>query len=539
MIRRKIRPLSVLAFVAVLLLFQFLRRGGKEVFMLDTLPPYTDTDDYVKKPVPPKVPNTLPPPPPADWFRDRQDVLEESRLRPQTPNGRVREPAPPAPKNPPQRANSEQQRTAYDDSTPRLPPSRENEHEHSHAPPPDTHHEDDHAVPNQPPAPGDVHTGGSRQSTRILYSADDLAPRVVRNPIPPNSLIVLPKIKPVTFPKVQARYPAESAEHKRIRLQRQSAIKRAMIRSWEAYSTYAMGHDEVRPVSGRYNDPFCGWGATLVDSLDTLQIMGMQAEYEAALEYIKTIDFSHTTSYRIPLFETVIRYLGGLLGAYDVSNGKDTILLDKAKDLADMLMGSFDTINRMPLLRYDWRPQSALVGMRASQDACLAEIGTLSMEFTRLAQLTGNDTYYDAVHPGKYKLIQVQRITDEFEDFQFSHIPGLFPLHVDASGCRHHEVEAQPTLNDQLNTESHYGQSTGGQQAQHQKRQLNEHTHVQDESHLEDPGRANMGNAMRESLSDTTRQPAGQPQSSWQAPATNPIEICERQGFTPSLCASY
>jgi mannosyl-oligosaccharide alpha-1,2-mannosidase len=163
-----------------------------------------------------------------------------------------------------------------------------------------------------------------------------------------------------------------------------------------------MGHDEVRPVSGRYNDPFCGWGATLVDSLDTLQIMGMQAEYEAALEYIQRIDFSHTTSYSIPLFETVIRYLGGLLGAYDVSNGKDTILLDKAKDLADMLMGSFDTINRMPLLRYDWRPQSALVGKRASQDACLAEIGTLTLEFTRLAQLTGNDTYYDAVRPGKY-----------------------------------------------------------------------------------------------------------------------------------------
>ena len=122
-----------------------------------------------------------------------------------------------------------------------------------------------------------------------------------------------------------------------------------MIRSWEAYSTYAIGHDEVRPISGRYYDPFCGWGATLVDSLDTLQIMGMDAEYREALKYISEIDFAHTRSRSIPLFETVIRYLGGLIGAYDVSRGKDTILLEKAKDLADMLMGAFDTVNRMPL----------------------------------------------------------------------------------------------------------------------------------------------------------------------------------------------
>jgi mannosyl-oligosaccharide alpha-1,2-mannosidase len=56
------------------------------------------------------------------------------------------------------------------------------------------------------------------------------------------------------------------------------------------------------------------------------------------------------------LFETTIRYLGGLLGAYDVSGGKYKVLLEKAEELGEVLMGAFDTPNRMPLTYYHWRP---------------------------------------------------------------------------------------------------------------------------------------------------------------------------------------
>lgn len=63
---------------------------------------------------------------------------------------------------------------------------------------------------------------------------------------------------------------------------------------------------------------------------------------------------------------------------------------------------------------------------RASDSANLAEIGSLSLEFTRLAQLTKQDKYYDAI----------ARITNELEDLQDSStIPGLWPLHVNAQGC--------------------------------------------------------------------------------------------------------
>jgi len=57
----------------------------------------------------------------------------------------------------------------------------------------------------------------------------------------------------------------------------------------------------------------------------------------------------------------------------------------------------------------------------------LAEIGSLSVEFTRLAQITKEAKYYDAI----------ARITNEFEMWQNNtRLPGLWPMKVDASGCK-------------------------------------------------------------------------------------------------------
>ena len=54
----------------------------------------------------------------------------------------------------------------------------------------------------------------------------------------------------------------------------------------------------------------------------------------------------------INVFETTIRYLGGFLGAYDLSDGKYPILLEKAKELGEVLYNSFDTPNRLPITRW-------------------------------------------------------------------------------------------------------------------------------------------------------------------------------------------
>ncbi|KAI5859806.1 glycoside hydrolase family 47 protein [Durotheca rogersii] len=250
-------------------------------------------------------------------------------------------------------------------------------------------------------------------------------------PIPKGEIIPLPTGKPEAIPPVQHVFEKESASAREERRVRLAKVKAEMVRGWGGYITYAKGHDELSPISKKFRDPFCGWAATLVDALDTLWIMGMKDEFEEAVLEVEKIDFT-TSSYRseIPVFETTIRYLGGLVAAYDVSGGKAggyNILLEKAVELAEILMGVFDTPNRMPVLYYNWKPAFASRPKRAQGSVSVAELGSLAMEFTRLAQLTKQDKYYDAV----------ARITDAFYEWQErgTTIPGIFPEHVDASGC--------------------------------------------------------------------------------------------------------
>ncbi|PYH87791.1 class I alpha-mannosidase 1A [Aspergillus ellipticus CBS 707.79] len=246
-------------------------------------------------------------------------------------------------------------------------------------------------------------------------------------PLASEDLIRLPTGQPKTLPKLQADFKDESSADKMQRVQRLSTIKTTFERAWTGYKTSAMGHDEVMPLRGGYRDPFNGWGATLVDSLDTLWLMDLKEEFSLAVDYIKTIDFTTTKKKEIPVFETVIRYLGGLLSAYDISGHKYDVLLEKAVELAEVLMGAFDTPNRMPGLFHRWAPVSRMQPHRADKKAVLAELGSLSVEFTRLAQLTKEDKYYDAI----------ARITNELEKFQDkTQLPGLWPLKLDASGCR-------------------------------------------------------------------------------------------------------
>lgn len=82
-------------------------------------------------------------------------------------------------------------------------------------------------------------------------------------------------------------------------------------------------------MSGSSKDTFGGWGATLVDSLDTLWIMDLKAEFDEAIAAAVGIHFSPNSSSQstVNMFETTIRYLGGFLAAYDLTGCKDVRLL--------------------------------------------------------------------------------------------------------------------------------------------------------------------------------------------------------------------
>ena len=262
-------------------------------------------------------------------------------------------------------------------------------------------------------------------------------------PVPTESLIQLPSGTPSPIPKVQFDFPDETTAQKAERENKLAAVKEAFKHSWKGYKDKAWLQDELSPVSGGHRNPFCGWAATLVDTLDTLWIMGLEEDFTEASLAVGEIDF--TTSFRndIPLFETTIRYLGGLVSAYDISGGKYRVLLDKAVQLADVLMGAFDTPNRMPITYYFWKPTFASNPHRASVRAVLAELGSLSMEFTRLAQITKETRYYDAI----------ARITNEFETWQNNTlVPGMWPHQVDASGCKKPDTFAMtPVMHSALN----------------------------------------------------------------------------------------
>jgi mannosyl-oligosaccharide alpha-1,2-mannosidase len=55
-----------------------------------------------------------------------------------------------------------------------------------------------------------------------------------------------------------------------------------------------------------------GWGASAVDAFSTALVMGKWDVVGQILAYVPTINFDNTTD-SVSLFETTIRYLGGLL----------------------------------------------------------------------------------------------------------------------------------------------------------------------------------------------------------------------------------
>ncbi|WWC60743.1 uncharacterized protein I303_103319 [Kwoniella dejecticola CBS 10117] len=209
----------------------------------------------------------------------------------------------------------------------------------------------------------------------------------------------------------------ETAKQKKVREERRDAVKRGFKHAWDAYKRHAWGHDEVRPVSETPSDPFNGWGATIVDSLDTLLLMGFSDEYNLCRPHVNQLNFhwvngrdwhsSYLTEdvdntgevYAVPrdkgvglaVFETGIRYLGGLLGAYDLSG--DNLLIERAEDLGNVLGRAFNTLSGLPAGRMDpGIPPNELIHLST---VSIAEVGSMSLELIRLSQITNNRTWFD------------------------------------------------------------------------------------------------------------------------------------------------
>ncbi|KAJ4385889.1 hypothetical protein N0V85_008013, partial [Neurospora sp. IMI 360204] len=254
-----------------------------------------------------------------------------------------------------------------------------------------------------------------------VQTSFDWASRPMKNPIPESSLIQLPEGPPRELPRIQHAFTKDELDkaHNETQFQRRDAVRKAAQKSWKSYRAYAWRRDELAPQSLIGRDSFAGWGATLVDSLDTLWIMGLREEFDEAVRAVGAIDWNKASSSDCSLFETNIRYLGGLLSAYDLSGQE--ILLKKAVELVDMLFAGFDTPNHLPANSYNFK-KAKNGELEASSRQPLAVLGSMSMEFTRLSQLTGDPKYYSVVEQLKRGLEKTQDKTN---------LPGLWPKYID------------------------------------------------------------------------------------------------------------
>ena len=269
----------------------------------------------------------------------------------------------------------------------------------------------------------------SSGSTKLRYTstADDGKLHWVKQKerYPVSKYLSPPRGSAHRIPRIQHTFEheQESTEIKRRREVRRDAVKEAFLHAWNGYKQHAWSKDEVAPISGGWRTSFGGWGATLVDTMDTLWIMDQKEDFEQCVEEVKNIDFTTSEDEIINVFETTIRYLGGLISAYELSDRKYKVLINKAKELADILYTAFDTPNRMPMTRWTWRNSAEGGRVEAGEVTLIAELGSLLLEFTRLTQLTGDLKYFDAVQRIN---IQLQRVQHN------SSLPGMWPVVINA-----------------------------------------------------------------------------------------------------------
>ncbi|XP_063986512.1 endoplasmic reticulum mannosyl-oligosaccharide 1,2-alpha-mannosidase [Diachasmimorpha longicaudata] len=173
---------------------------------------------------------------------------------------------------------------------------------------------------------------------------------------------------------------------------RQKAVVRAFKHSWDGYAEFAWGHDNVKPISRGYHEWF-GLGLTIVDSLDTMYIMGLKEEFAQARAWVEESLVFHTNR-DVNLFEVTIRVLGGLLSAYHLSG--DKVFLDKAIDLGDRMMPAFSTRSGVPYSDVNLGTKRAH-HPKWGPDSSTSEVTSIQLEFRDLSRITGQPRFEAAV----------------------------------------------------------------------------------------------------------------------------------------------
>jgi mannosyl-oligosaccharide alpha-1,2-mannosidase len=146
------------------------------------------------------------------------------------------------------------------------------------------------------------------------------------------------------------------------------------------------------------------------------------------ITYIPSINWSQTPS-EVSLFETTIRYLGGMLSGYDLLSGPLAHLADSQEDVKALLAQSIHLANNLSFAfeTPTGIPYNGLTFADRSNDGAnngLATVGTLILEWVRLTDLSGNATYAALVERAERYLLHPSPATSE-------PFPGLLGMNID------------------------------------------------------------------------------------------------------------
>lgn len=181
-----------------------------------------------------------------------------------------------------------------------------------------------------------------------------------------------------------------------------------------------------------------GMGWIIVDALDTLILMNLTSRLAHAREWIST-SLNYDQDQEVNTFETTIRMLGGLLSAEYLSTafpdmapladddegapGED-LYREKAADLADRILGAFDSDSGVPYASVNLKTSKGVPSHADGGASSTAEASSLQLEFKYLSMLTGEKNYWERAE----KVIQV--IDDN------AMADGLLPIFIYASDGR-------------------------------------------------------------------------------------------------------
>jgi len=178
-------------------------------------------------------------------------------------------------------------------------------------------------------------------------------------------------------------------------------VRDMMRHAWSGYAKYAWGANELKPISAKgHSASIFGsrhLGATIIDGLDTLYLMGLLKEYKEGRDWVASkLNIDDGTS-DISVFEVNIRFVGGLLSCYALTG--DVVFKEKAVAIAKKLLPAFKTPSGLPFAMVNLKTGNGRNwGWASAGCSILSEVGTLHLEFAYLSYITGDPVYLEKVN---------------------------------------------------------------------------------------------------------------------------------------------